>query len=184
MVPRISAPASTMACEFRLFQFGFATEIENDSTPFNASGRTASGISFMEPTTMVTGPASSVLVTSLGFLPKTFAKSDRRSSVAFCTGAGVCGASRITAEPSTRTALALAVARAAELLVLCAEPNAETRQNRTRTAFRMNGRNSAREKAQSLAFIRVLACSSLQHSRKQRISLALEQNVNALYPSC
>src|SRR5690348_6488252 len=133
MVPRMSAPASTIACESRPFQFGLATEMENDSAPFNASGRTALGRSLIEPTTIVTGPASSVLVTILGFLPKTSAKSDPRSSVAFRTGPALSSGSTTTAEPSTRIALGPALARAAELVVCCAEPKREITQNGTRT---------------------------------------------------
>src|SRR5690242_8357017 len=123
----MSAPASTMA-EARLFHFGLATEIENDSAPLSASGGTTpSGISFFEPITIVTGPASAVLVTILGFLPNTLAKSDLRSSVAFCTGAGTFGCRRITAELSSRISLPLERARAAGFL--CAALNSDVAQD-------------------------------------------------------
>src|SRR5690349_17268657 len=140
----MSAPVSTMAREFRLFQFGLATESENDSTPFNASGRIASGMSFTGPITIVTGPASSVFATILGFLPNTLAKSDRRSSVAFCTGAGAFGSRRITAEPSSRISLPLEPARAAGFL--WAALNSQVAQNGIKTAIRRIRRRDARRR--------------------------------------
>src|SRR6185312_15907111 len=139
----MSAPASTMAWEFRLFQFGFETEIENDSALLSASGRTASGMSLIKPITIVTGPASSVLLTTLGLLANTLAKSDRRSSVAFCTGAGLFGAVKITADGSTRIPRGLELARAAELFVFCAEAKSEITQIGTSTVVRMTRQDNA-----------------------------------------
>src|SRR5579884_168761 len=147
----MSAPASTMAREERLFHFGFATEMENASVPLNASGRRASGMSLSEPITIVTGPASSVLVMILGFLPKTFAKSDRKSSVAFRSGPGVFSGSRITAEPSTRIAVELELAGTAD--VLCVGANSDIAQKETRIRVGMAQLNSARKNVQPFTFI-------------------------------
>lgn len=103
MVPRMSAPASTTTrVPPLLFQFGVATEIENDSGSFKGAGRTDSEIFDCSPITIVTGPASSSRVMTLGLLPNTFWKSVARSSIACWMGIAASALRRrVTAELST-----------------------------------------------------------------------------------